>query len=156
MVNNMIKRILVPIDGSFYSRRALSEAIKIAKKINAKISLVTAVDTSEYPPGMLLALLQKDKRLEESIARFVTTAKSQVRKELLADVAICKSKGVDANYDILMGSPVESLLKFARGRKMDLIVIGSQGLRGIKKIKTLGSVSRKISELAQCPVMIVH
>ena len=156
MANNIIKRILVPIDGSLYSRRALSEAIKIAKKTNAKISVVTAVDTSEYPPGMLLVLLQKDKKLEESIARFVTAAKSQVRKELLADVAICKSKGVDANYDILIGSPVESLLKFARGRKMDLIVIGSQGLRGIKKIKTLGSISRKISELAQCPVMIVH
>lgn len=152
----MIKRILVPTDGSLYSRRALSEAIKIAKKTSAKISVVTAVDTSEYPPGMMLALLQKDKRLEESISRFVTAAKSQVRKELLADVAICKSKGVDANYDILMGPPVESLLKFARGRKMDLIVIGSQGLRGIKKIKTLGSVSRNISELAQCPVMIVH
>lgn len=156
MVNNMLKRILVPIDGSLYSRRALSEAIKIAKKTTAKISVVTVVDTSEYPPGMMLALLQKDKRLEESISRFVTAAKSQVRKELLADVAICKSKGVDSNYDILMGSPVESLLKFARGRKMDLIIIGSQGLRGIKKIKTLGSVSRKISELAQCPVMIVH
>ncbi|MEO9278089.1 MAG: universal stress protein [Nitrososphaera sp.] len=156
MINNIIKRILVPIDGSLYSRRALSEAIKIAKKTNAKIYVVTVVDTSEYPPGMMLALLQKDKRLEESIARFVTAAKSQVRKELLADVAICKSKGIDANYDILIGSPVESLLKFTRGRKMDLIVIGSQGLRGIKKIKTLGSVSRKISELAQCPVMIVH
>ncbi len=156
MVNGTIKRILVPIDGSDYSRKALAEAIKIAKKIQAKIFVVTAVDTSDFPPGMLLALLKKDKRLEESIANFMTAAKSQARKELLADVAICRSRGVDANYEIIMGPPVASLLKFTRGRKIDLIVIGSQGLHGIKKVKTLGSVSRKMSELAQCPVMIVH
>lgn len=156
MVNGTIRRILVPIDGSDYSRKALSEAIKIAKNLHAKIFVVTTVDTSDFPPGMLLALLKKDKRLEESIANFMTAVKSQARKELLADVAICKARGVDANYEIIMGSPVTSLLKFSRGRKVDMIVIGSQGLHGIKKVKTLGSVSRKISELAQCPVMIVH
>jgi nucleotide-binding universal stress UspA family protein len=48
------------------------------------------------------------------------------------------------------------ILKFARGRKVDLIVIGSQGLHGVNRLKVLGSVSRKVSELAPCAVMIVH
>lgn len=151
-----LKRILVPIDGSSYARKALLEAIKIAKRFNSKIFVITVVDTSDYPPGMLLALLRKDSILEESISQFMVSAKSQARKELLAEVAICKSKGVDANYEIITGKPVEMILKFARGRKIDLITIGSQGLRGIGKVKMLGSVSRKVSELAPCPVMIVH
>lgn len=83
--------------------------------------------------------------------------KSQTRKELLAEVAVCKANAVDAYYDIISGtSPVDAILKFVRGRKVDLIVIGSQGLHGIGKIRALGSVSRKVSELATCPVLIVH
>jgi nucleotide-binding universal stress UspA family protein len=105
---------------------------------------------------MLLALLKKDKRLEESINQFMNSVKTQARKELFADVSICKSKGVEANYEIITGKPVEMILKFARGRKIDLIVMGSQGLRGMASIKVLGSVSRKVSELAPCPVMLIH
>jgi hypothetical protein len=55
---------------------------------------------------MLLALLKKDKRLEESIAEFMAAAKTQVRRDLLAEVVICKSKGVDASYEIISGKPV--------------------------------------------------
>jgi len=135
---------------------ALLQAIEISKNFDSKIFIVTAVDTSDFPPGMLLALLKKDKRLEQSVSEFVTAAKSQIRRELLAEVAICKAKGADAYYDIIAGNPIDAILKFARGRKINLIVMGSQGLHGIGRLKALGSVSRKISELASCPVMIVH
>lgn len=147
---------MVPTDGSKFARKALLHAIKIAKSFGSRIHVITVVDTADFPPGMLLALLKKDKRLEESIAEFMVAAKTQVRRDLLAEVAICKSRGVDATYDIISGKPVEMILKFARGRKIDLIVIGSQGLHGMNKLKVLGSVSRKVSELAPCAVMIVH
>ena len=157
MVNrDIFKRILVPFDGSRYSRNALLQAIEISKSFGSKIFIVTAVDASDFPPGMLLALLKKDEVLEKSVSEFVTAAKSQIRKTLLAEVAVCKAKGADAYYDIISGNTVDAILKFARGRKVDLIVIGSQGLHGIRRLKALGSVSRKISESATCPVLIVH
>jgi len=156
LTKDEIKQILVPTDGSKFARKALLHAIKIAKSFGSRIHIITVVDTADFPPGMLLALLKKDKRLEESIAEFMVAAKTQARRDLLAEVAICKSRGVDATYDIISGKPVEMILKFARGRKVDLIVIGSQGLHGINKLKVLGSVSRKVSELAPCAVMIVH
>src|SRR5574337_1664735 len=157
MAESVIKTILVPIDGSKYSRKALMHAIGIAKKFKSKLYLITAVDTSDFPPGMLLSLLKKDKQLEKSIGQFIIAAKSVARKELLANVAICKSKGaLNAYYDVLAGKPVESILKFERGMHPDLIVIGSKGLHGVGQVKALGSVSRKVSELAKCPVMIVH
>ncbi len=155
--NELFKKILVPIDGSKHSRKALSHAIGIANKFKSKIYLVTAIDTSDFPPGMLLALLKKDTRLEKSIGEFIVAAKSIARKELLADVAICKSKGaVDSYYEVVAGRPAEAILKCERGLHPDLIVMGSKGLSGISKIKTLGSVSRKVSELAKCPVMIIR
>ena len=149
-------RILVPIDGSKFARKALFHAIKLAKRFGAKIHVVIVVNPEEFPPGMLLGLLKKDKLLEESIAKFMAAVKTQARREVLADVSICKAKGVDANYDILSGKPVEMILKYAKGKKIDLIVIGSQGLHGFGKLKVLGSVSRKVSELSPCAVMIVH
>ena len=157
MEESVIKKILVPIDGSKYSRKALMHAVGIAKKFKSKLYLITAVDTSDFPPGMLLSLLKKDKLLEKSIGEFIVAAKSIARKELLADVAICKSKGaLNTYYDVVAGNPVESILKFERGAHPDLIVIGSKGLHGVGKVKALGSVSRKVSELAKCPVMIIH
>lgn len=157
MTTGVFKKILVPFDGSKYSRNALAEAINMAKKFGSKIFIITSVDTSDFPPGMLLALLKKDKMLEESIKEYISAVKSQVRKELLAEVGICKAKGVsETYYDIISGNPVDSILKFMRGRQIDLIIMGSQGRHGIGKLRTLGSVSRKVTELATCPVMIVH
>ena len=157
MSNETFKKILVPFDGSRYSRNALGQAINIAKKFGSEIFIIASVDTSDFPPGMLLALLKKDRILQESIKEYISAVKSQVRKELLAEVGICKAKGVsEAYYDIISGNPVDSILKFMRGRKIDLIIMGSQGRHGIGKLRTLGSVSRKVTELATCPVMIVH
>ena len=157
MTNETFKRILVPFDGSKYSRNALGQAINIAKKFGSEMFIITAVDTSDFPPGMLLALLKKDKMLEESIKEYISAVKSQVRKELLAEVGVCKAKGVSgAYYDIISGHPVDSILKFMHGRKIDLIVMGSQGRHGLGKVRTIGSVSRRVTELATCPVMIVH
>ncbi len=151
-----LSKILVPTDGSKFSRKALFHAIKMAKRLESKIHVIIVVDPEEFPPGMFLGLLQKDGVLQESIAKFMAAVKTQARREALAEVAICKAEGVDAVYDILSGKPVEMILKYARGKKADLIVIGSQGLRGLGKLKVLGSVSRRVSELSPCAVMIVH
>lgn len=150
------EKILVPVDGSIFARKALFHAINLAKRLGSKVHVVIVVDPQDFPPGMLLGLLQKDKLLVESIAKFMAAVKTQARREVLADVAVCKSRGVDARYEILSGKPVDMILKYARGKKIDLIVIGSQGLRGFGKIKVLGSVSRKVSELSPCAVVIVH
>lgn len=68
MIRRKIKKILVPMDGSKYSRHALIHAIHIAKKFGSKIFLVTAVDTSDFPPGMLLALLKKTRYWNNQLA----------------------------------------------------------------------------------------
>ena len=57
---------------------------------------------------------------------------------------------------VLLGDPANKIIEFADSQKTDLIIMGSVGLRGINKIKTLGNVSRRVSEMASCPVLIVH
>ena len=154
--NMKFDRILVPTDGSKFARKALLHAIRVAKTMGSKIHVITVVDPDEFPPGMLLGLLKNDKRLEESIAKFMAAVKTQARREAMAEAAICKSHRVDATYDLIAGRPVEMILKYAKAKRIGLIVLGSQGLRGLGKLRSLGSVSRRVSELAPCAVMIVH
>lgn len=149
-------KILLPTDGSKFARKALFHAIRMAKSLGSKIHIVIVVNPEEFPPGMLLGLLQKDKVLQESIAKFMATVRTQARREVLAEVAICKSEGVGATYEILSGKPVDMILRYAKGKRIDLIIIGSRGLHGVGKIKGLGSISRRVSEVAPCPVMVVH
>jgi nucleotide-binding universal stress UspA family protein len=66
-------------------------------------------------------------------------------------------KGVgNVRTQVSVGHPAEQILAQAEAEKADLIIIGSVGRTGIAKVKTLGSISRRISERAPCPVMIVH
>ena len=65
-------------------------------------------------------------------------------------------QGAKADYSVRVGNIAEQILKFAKQKEISLIIIGSQGLHGFGKLKTLGSTSRKVSELANCPVLIIR
>ncbi len=67
-----------------------------------------------------------------------------------------KKKGVKASYKVVSESPAKAILDHAKTNKNGLIIMGSQGLRGINKIKILGSVSRHVLENSPCPVVIVY
>ena len=58
---------------------------------------------------------------------------------------------------LIIGNPAEVIIDTANNRqKVDLIIMGSTGLKGISKVRVLGSVSRAVSENANCPIMLVH
>lgn len=153
----MCQRILVPFDGSKFSKNALNEAIKIAQMTDGIIYLCTIISMGNIvPPGSLLGLV-KSASTGDLQRRLIRSAKIQAERLEQSQVSYCKSKGVKAHYKIIVdGNIAEEILKVAKKKTIDLIVIGSQGLHGIGKIKSLGSVSRKVSELASCPVLIVR
>lgn len=150
------KKILVPYDGSKYSKEALNEAVNIAKKFDSTLYILMAVDVSTVkPPGMLLGIVM-EKRLKKWSTQLLESVKSKADKILDGEIQSCRKMGVETYYEIQTGNAVDSILKFANKQDIDLIVIGSRGLSGIGKIMALGSVSRKISEESHCPVMIVR
>ncbi|MFL6364118.1 MAG: universal stress protein [Nitrososphaeraceae archaeon] len=57
----------------------------------------------------------------------------------------------------MIGNPAEDIIDIANNKqKVDLIMMGSTALKGISKVRVLGSVSRHVCENANCPVMLVH
>jgi nucleotide-binding universal stress UspA family protein len=153
----MYQRILVPYDDSKFSKKALDEAIKIAQMTNGDLYICTVVSvTNIVPPGSLLGLVKSASKAELH-QKLLKSAKSYADRTLSSKISYCNSKHVRAYYKIIVeGSIVDEILKLAKKKSIDLIVIGSQGLHGIERLKSLGSVSRKVSELADCPVLIVR
>jgi len=148
--------ILVPLDGSEYSKRALDEAIEISKRLDSEIKLLTVVTAPVSSPKIALSGVVRGKGATKAIDAYVRKALGEANGFMQECAAYCQNKGVKASYKVTSESPAKAILDYAKRSNSDLIVMGSQGLRGIKKIKVLGSVSRQILENASCPVVIVH
>ena len=154
MASHLSKRILVPFDGSKFAKKALNNAIEISDK-NSEIFLISVVSVDFIqPPGSLLGIVSPSS--VNAIKRLTSKVKKETSDMLQKKVSECKSKGIRANYKVTSGNVSEEILKFVNQKKITLVVIGSKGLHGIGRLKALGSTSRKVSEFAKCPVMIVR
>ena len=155
MFSKMLTRILVPYDGSKHSEKALTRAMELAHNLDSQIFLFSVINVDYIsPPGMLG--LTRTKSEKESIKKWEKTVKNDTEKMLRSAAKRCEEKGISVSYKIDQGNTASAILDFSKKRKISLIVIGSQGLHGLGKFKTLGSVSRRISEHASCPVLLVR
>ena len=158
----MYKKILVPYDDSEPSNKALDHAVNIAK-MSSKSEVILLFVIAEFPSYHFI------ERHARSIKTGEKTTLSQYLKEvyeLMEESAndvldnkkegIKKTTGFEIRTKLLTGHISNSIIDFAAKEKIDLIVIGNVGRLRISKIRTLGSVSRRLSERAPCPVMIIH
>jgi len=155
MFSDMLSKILVPYDGSRYSIKALTKAMELAHNLDSQIFLFSVVNLDYIsPPGMLGLIRTRTEK--ESMKKWTKKIQTDTEKMLKTAAKRCEEKGITASYNVGRGNITNEVLNFSKKKKISLIVIGSQGLHGINKIKTLGSVSRRISEHASCPVLIVR
>ena len=78
------------------------------------------------------------------------------RRESLADISDCMA-GIDVPWqaELVYGEPVEALLAFCRRTSPDLVIAGSHGLKGFKRLM-LGSVVERMARLLPCPLLVVR
>ena len=155
MFSKMLTKILVPYDGSKYSVKALTRATELAHNLDSEIILFSVVNVGYVSPPGLLGII-KSKKEKDTMKKWSKSVKTDAEKMLKNALKKCESKGITASYVISEGEISSKILDFASKKKISLIVIGSHGLHGIGKLKTLGSVSRRVSESAKCPVLIVR
>ena len=152
----MIAKILVPHDGTEISNRAFERATEFAKASNTNILLLHVIQDIPVPPSLLLGndkmLISKAKR---SIAKELEKGWNKMVQEKIIG-KMSKDEKIKIRSEVVVGSPAEEIIRFANTNKIDMIIVGSRRLETISKIKALGSVARKVSEIAECPVMIIH
>ena len=152
----MIAKILVPHDGTEISNWAFERAIEFARAFNTEILLLHVIQDIPVPSSLLLGndriLISKAKR---SIAKELEKGWNKMVQEKLIG-RMLKDDKIKIRSETIVGSPADEIIRFAKSNKIDMIIVGSRRLEAISKIKALGSVARKVSEAAECPVMIIH
>jgi nucleotide-binding universal stress UspA family protein len=140
----MFSKMLVPVDGSDNSFRALDQTIFLAKSTGAS---ATAIHVIENPPTVYV---ESQKLLNDLLANY----KAESAKVLDRCKQIADKNGVQIETVIAEGDAASSIVGYAHKESFDLIVIGSRGLGRFKEM-VLGSVSNKVLHHAKCSVLIV-
>ncbi|MGQ9569882.1 MAG: universal stress protein [Thermodesulfovibrionales bacterium] len=142
-----IKSILFPTDFSEGSSVALEYAIDLAKRYNAKLYIIHVIydvikAAGWYVPHVSVDEMYKD--LEKG-------AKKEIERFGLEEMR--GLKGVERN--VIKGMPHEAIVKFAKENKVDLIVMGTHGRKGVGRI-LFGSTAAQVVRFAPCPVLTVR
>jgi nucleotide-binding universal stress UspA family protein len=137
--------IVVGTDGSSTAQRAVAEATRLSKALGAALHVVAA-----YEPV-------RGVRIEGSPEGPKTGAPllpdSEVQTIVDAAAATVRISGVDVKSHTVTGDPAGALIEVAEQENAGLIVVGSCGMHGVKRV--LGSVPNKVAHRARCNVMIV-
>ena len=133
-----IKKIICPVDFSGLSRKALQYANEFARLSSGKVFLVGVIEndpTITYSHG-----LEKER--------------AESDQKLLALIDEENMAGIVADYVIYEGFPEECILDYAKRQEADVIIMGSHGRRGLKRM-ILGSVAEHVIRRSPCPVLVV-
>ena len=141
MNKSLYLKILVPVDGSSYSDKALAHACELAKAQKAVLLLMYVIDKS-IPLNFL------DRKEYLSILR-------RYGKKIIKKASeTATRRGVSSKQIIKEGSVSKEIIKTAKNQKCNLIIVGSKGLGATERF-FLGSTSTKLAADSPCSVLIV-
>jgi nucleotide-binding universal stress UspA family protein len=139
----MIQLIIVALDGSEHSFKALDYARELAEKFSAKLILLHAYHpTSDIRGG---------EGFDKMVAKRKRSGEKIIKKALeqMGDISF------EVEEDLLEGPAAEAIVWAAEVRGADLVVMGTRGMGSFKGL-VFGSVSTKVTHYAPCPVMVIR
>lgn len=140
-----IKTILVAVDGSEYSEKAVKYACMIALPLEAEVYLLYVV------PMLVNATPYQDTVSDQPFL-----ALQKVGEDILARAKkLAEEHGCLAIDLISYGEAASRIIEIAEDKNADVIVMGSRGMSGLKRL-FVGSTSDKVTRQARCPVLIVR
>ena len=144
-VHAQLQRILVPLDFSEESEKALVYAVSMARKFGAKISLLHVLPATYCAGemGIVPDILPSAETVEKSRERLREIGHHRAGPELLE------------HFVVRDGVPFEQICNVARESETELIVIATHGTTGLKHL-ILGSTAERVAHQAPCPVLIVR
>jgi nucleotide-binding universal stress UspA family protein len=142
------RRILHPTDFSSASGAAFKRAIALAKADKAQLLIVNVL----APPMPISGEGYMPPNLYEDLE---ASARKYAEKKLAALQAKARAAGMRASTLVLEGVAHEQIVRAAKSKKADLIVIGTHGRTGLAKF-FLGSVASRVVAAAPCPVLTVR
>ena len=142
----MLSKMLVPIDGSENSFRALEHAIFLSTKIQE--AQITVLYIIEDLPSLYIYSPKIVEKLHADYEREYTRILERCKE-------IANKSGININTILKEGDPASKIIEYSDKEKFDLIIIGSRGMGKFKEL-IVGSVSNKVIHHAKCSVMLVR
>ncbi|TSA30352.1 MAG: universal stress protein [Ignavibacteriales bacterium] len=142
-----IKKILVPIDFSDYSKNALKYAAQFAKQFNAKIYLIYVVEPMIYPADFSMGQVA----IPSTDIDLHSRAEEELKK-LAKDIINSNSQ---VEILIKTGKPFVEIIETASANDIDLIIIATHGHTGVEHL-LFGSTAEKVVRKAPCPVLTLR
>ena len=153
----MFKKILVPLDGSRLSSRALPYAIDVAKCFKAEIILlrVTKPTTPVVATGNTGIVSPQATEMAIAAATAVDK-KNTARAKRYLNTKAQKLKVADIQYvcRVFLGKPADTIIKLSQKEHIDLIIMSSRGKSGLKRA-ILGSITDQVVRLSGKPVLVI-
>jgi nucleotide-binding universal stress UspA family protein len=146
----MMRRILVPLDGSKVAEQALPYAEKFAKKFEAELILVWTlqpqpiVAMSEYGAISYTPIIDQEQQERKIAYKYLSNVRDKFRKQnIITRTAVVKGKSV-----------ADAIVDLASQEKVDVIVKTTYGRSGFSRL-LYGSVAMKMLERTPCPIFLV-
>ena len=151
-------KILVPFDASELSIKAVEQAIELSRENQAQIFILHVI--REIPLSTRFSRIEL-RNQEVVISPYSKKVYDELREDMNITLEEQKKKysryKIFINTEIRIGDPAEVIVDFAKQNSIDLVVMGSIGLKGFSgMIKKLGSVARQVAEEVTCPVLIIR
>jgi len=158
IMENIVKRILVPVDYSECSRFACRYAIKIACKLGADLRILHAYYTPAFELIELAGTVNTQSQLREDVTVNLDKTERETADNLVNDLKeyindTCKGK-VFIDYEVVPGVPEDEILRYSESYEPDLIIMGTHG-KGSGMNAIIGSVTAAVIGRTDFPVMAI-
>ena len=134
-------RILVPVDFSERSLKALEETVVFAERLSAVHAIHVLKPLEAVDPGVVWETVNDEQRMEKVQALF--------------EEKFPNSEYGDMTFAIEFGDPTSEIIDYAEKQQVDLIVMPSRGRTGISRF-FMGSIAERVIRFAHCPVLVLR
>ncbi len=139
-----IEKILFPTDFAPRSKNAREHALYLARALGASVYLLHAIEPLKYD------------EVDDEIKEFYKTLEAQMGEKMAAEKEIFDKSGLSVYTDIVIGPRWRVINTYAGEKGIDLIIMGSHGLRAESGDVSVGTTSHKVMFSSPCPVLIVR
>jgi nucleotide-binding universal stress UspA family protein len=142
MTSPLFKKILIATDGSERNKAAVEEALQIGRVCGSTVVAAYVIDLGAFESASADVVIRDTWTV---IQREADATLARVREQ---------AEGVNLETIVLEGKPAPEIVRYATENGIDLIVIGTQGKRGLERL-LLGSVAEQVIRSAPCRILVV-
>ncbi len=139
-----IEKILFPTDFSERSKNAREHALYLARALGASVCLLHAIEPLGY------------EEVDEEIREFYKTLETQMSEKMTAEKELFEKSGIVTETEIVIGPRWRVINTYAQEKGIDLIIMGTHGIRAESGELSVGTTSHKVMFSSPCPVLIVR